>query len=148
MKTSIHHLVCFFFFSSSPRPAGPLSQCDSKELEIPDHCQQAQSKSFVYSHSEHRQQVATHGSMHPSVLFVAVVAISAPPRCMAAAPPVALRSPRRRRWHSGRTRFWEEVLTGRVYLIDKLKISEVSDKREYRIYRNSIGDREIFSDKI
>ncbi|KAG2630490.1 hypothetical protein PVAP13_3KG566900, partial [Panicum virgatum] len=30
--------------------------------------------------------------MHPSVLFVAVVAISAPPRCMAAAPPVALRS--------------------------------------------------------
>ena len=36
----------------------------------------------------------------------------------------------------------------RVYLIDKLKISEVGDKREYRIYRNSIGDREIFSDKI
>ena len=36
----------------------------------------------------------------------------------------------------------------RVYLIDKLKISEVGDKREYRIYRNFIGDREIFSDKI
>ena len=36
----------------------------------------------------------------------------------------------------------------RVYLIDKLKISEVADKRKYRIYRNSIGDREIFSDKI
>ncbi|KAG2563445.1 hypothetical protein PVAP13_8KG382604 [Panicum virgatum] len=36
----------------------------------------------------------------------------------------------------------------RVYLIDKLKISEVGDKRKYRIYRNSIGDREIFSDKI
>jgi hypothetical protein len=38
--------------------------------------------------------------------------------------------------------------TPRVYLIDKLKISEVGDKREYRIYQNSIGDREIFSDKI
>ena len=36
----------------------------------------------------------------------------------------------------------------RVYLIDKLKISEVGDKREYRIYRNFIGDRENFSDKI
>ena len=33
------------------------------------------------------------------------------------------------------------VVTGRVYLIDKLKISEVGGKREYRIYRNSIGDR-------
>ena len=32
----------------------------------------------------------------------------------------------------------------RVYLIDKLKISEVADKRKYQIYRNSIGDREIF----
>jgi len=39
-------------------------------------------------------------------------------------------------------------ILARVYLIDKLKISEVGDKREYRIYRNSIGDREIFSDKI
>jgi len=40
------------------------------------------------------------------------------------------------------------TVLSRVYLIDKLKISEVGDKREYRIYRNSIGDREIFSDKI
>ena len=36
----------------------------------------------------------------------------------------------------------------RVYLIDKLKISEVGDKREYRIYRNSIGDRKKISNKI
>ena len=33
----------------------------------------------------------------------------------------------------------------RVYLIDKLKISEVGDKRKYQ---NSIGDREFFSNKI
>jgi hypothetical protein len=40
------------------------------------------------------------------------------------------------------------LVSTRVYLIDKLKISEVGDKREYRIYRNSIGNREFFSDKI
>ena len=41
------------------------------------------------------------------------------------------------------------MVATRVYLIDKLKISEVGDdKWEYQIYRNSIGDREIFSDKI
>jgi hypothetical protein len=40
------------------------------------------------------------------------------------------------------------MVVARVYLIDKLKISEVGDKREYRIYRNSIGGRKKISDKI
>ena len=36
----------------------------------------------------------------------------------------------------------------KVFLIDRKKISEVTDKQKYRIYRNSIGDRLFFSDKI
>ena len=35
-----------------------------------------------------------------------------------------------------------------VYIIGKLKISEVGDKRKYQIYRNFIGGREKISDKI
>ena len=46
---------------------------------------------------------------------------------------------------SPRGKLGTESMDTRVYLIDKLKISEIGDKREYRIYRNSIGDREIFS---
>ena len=36
----------------------------------------------------------------------------------------------------------------KVFLIDRKKISEVTDKQKYWIYRNSIGDRLFFSDKI
>jgi len=37
-----------------------------------------------------------------------------------------------------------QAARNKVFLIDRKKISEVTDKQKYRIYRNSIGDR-LFS---
>ena len=54
----------------------------------------------------------------------------------------------RSQWTSGDKGVRERQVDENAAASDKLKISEVGDKQEYRIYRNSIGDREIFSDKI
>jgi hypothetical protein len=40
------------------------------------------------------------------------------------------------------------VATGKVFSIGILKISAVTDKREYRIYRKFIGDRNKISEEI
>jgi hypothetical protein len=61
---------------------------------------------------------------------------------------VQLRYSQRTYTHFYEHKYANSTSMSRIYIIDKWKISEADDKWEYRIYRNSIGDREKKLGKI